>query len=118
MGPLRGAFDWLDSRTGFRAGRSHLLDEPLPPGVGWWFVTGSILLFLIGVQLITGVVLTMYYVPSPEHAYDSVRYITDRLPLGRAVAACTSSAQASSSSRRSSTCCAWCCSARTRSRAK
>ena len=33
----------------------------------------------------TGVVLTMYYVPSPEFAYDSVRFITDRLPLGRLV---------------------------------
>jgi ubiquinol-cytochrome c reductase cytochrome b subunit len=82
MGPLRRFSDWLDSRTGFRAGRSHLLDERLPAGTGWWFVTGSILLFLLGVQLITGVVLTMYYVPSPEHAYDSVRYITDQLPLG------------------------------------
>ena len=85
MGRLRSVFDWIDARTGFRAGRGHLLDEPLPPGVGWWFVTGSILLFLLGVQLITGVVLAMYYVPSPEHAYDSVRYIADRLPLGRIV---------------------------------
>ena len=85
MRALRSVSDWLDSRTGFRAGRGHLLDEPLPPGVGWWFVTGSILLFLLGVQLITGVVLTMYYVPSPEHAYDSVRFITDRLVLGRLV---------------------------------
>ena len=85
MRALRSAIDWLDARTGFRAGRSHLLDEPLPAGVGWWFVTGSILLFLLGVQLITGVVLTMYYVPSPEHAYDSVRFITDRLVLGRVV---------------------------------
>ena len=85
MGRLRGFADWLDSRTGFRAGRSHLLDERLPAGTGWWFVTGSILLFLLGVQLISGVVLTMYYVPSPEHAYDSVRYITDQLPLGRIV---------------------------------
>src|SRR5690348_18147124 len=32
--------------------------------------------------LFRSIVLTMYYVPSPEHAYDSVRYITDRLPLG------------------------------------
>ena len=61
----------------------HLLDEPLPPGVGWWFVTGSILLMLLGVQLITGVVLAMYYVPSPEHAYDSVRYIMERVTFGR-----------------------------------
>ena len=85
MAPLRQFTDWLDSRTGFRAGRAHLLDEELPAGTGWWFVTGSILLFLLGVQLISGVVLTMYYVPSPEHAYDSVRYITDHLPLGRVV---------------------------------
>ena len=82
MAPFRGLFDWLDTRTGFRAARGHLLDEPLPPGVGWWFITGSILLFLLGVQVVTGVVLTMYYVPSPEHAYDSVRFISDRLPLG------------------------------------
>ena len=85
MRPLRSLADWLDSRTGFRAGRSHLLDESLPAGIGWWFVTGSILLLLLGIQLITGVVLAMYYVPSPEHAYDSVRYITDALPFGALV---------------------------------
>ena len=82
---LQPLFDWFDARTGFRAGRSHLLDESLPPGVGWWFVSGSILLLLLGVQLVTGVVLTMYYVPSPEFAYDSVRFISDRLPFGRIV---------------------------------
>jgi ubiquinol-cytochrome c reductase cytochrome b subunit len=82
---MRALFDWFDARTGIRAGRSHLLDEPLPAGVGWWFVTGSILLFLLGVQLLTGVVLTMYYVPAPDHAYDSVRFITDRLAFGRVI---------------------------------
>ena len=82
MGRLRGIFDWIDARTGFRAGRGICSTSPSPPGVGWWFVTGSILLFLLTVQLITGIVLTMFYVPSPEHAYDSVRYIADRLPLG------------------------------------
>lgn len=74
--------DWLDARTGYRAAVKDLLDEPLPGGVGWWFVTGSVLLFLLGVQLLTGIVLAMYYVPSPEHAYDSVRFITDRLQFG------------------------------------
>jgi ubiquinol-cytochrome c reductase cytochrome b subunit len=75
-------FNWLDSRTGYRAGVKHLLDEPLPSGVGWWFITGSVLLFLLGVQILTGLVLTMYYVPSPEHAYDSVRFIMDGLTFG------------------------------------
>jgi ubiquinol-cytochrome c reductase cytochrome b subunit len=78
-----GFVDWLDSRTGIRTARTHLLDEPLPPGVGWWFVTGSVLLMLLSVQLITGVVLTFYYVPSPEFAYDSVRYIMERVTFGR-----------------------------------
>jgi quinol-cytochrome oxidoreductase complex cytochrome b subunit len=96
MGSLRSFADWLDSRTGFRTGRSHLLDEPLPAGIGWWFVTGSILLLLLGVQLSTGVVLAMYYVPSPEHAYDSVRFIAERLILGRVVRGLTSSVPASS----------------------
>ena len=83
MKPLNDLLDWLDSRTGWRTGRAHLLEEPIPAGVGWWFVTGSILLMLLGVQLITGVVLAMYYVPSPEHAYDSIRYIMERVTFGR-----------------------------------
>ena len=77
--------DWLDDRTNFRAARKHLLDEPLPPGTGWWFVTGSVLLFLLGVQLLTGVVLSMYYVPSSESAYDSVRFIVTELTFGPVV---------------------------------
>ena len=51
MPRLTGLIDWLDSRTGIKAGRAHLLDEPLPAGVNWWFVLGSILLFLLGLQL-------------------------------------------------------------------
>jgi quinol-cytochrome oxidoreductase complex cytochrome b subunit len=74
--------DWCDERTGYRAGLRHLLHEQLPAGTGWWFVTGSVLMFLLAVQLATGVVLAMYYVPSPEFAYDSVRFIMDRLTFG------------------------------------
>src|SRR4029079_7509083 len=83
MKPLNDLLDWLDSRTGWRTGRAHLLEELMQAAVGWWFVTASILLMLLTVQLITGVVLAMYYVPSPEHAYDSIRYIMERLTFGR-----------------------------------
>jgi ubiquinol-cytochrome c reductase cytochrome b subunit len=78
--PLR---DWLDSRTGYRAGLRHLLHEDLPAGVGWWFVTGSVLLFLLVLQLISGIALAVYYVPAPEFAYDSVRFIVERVTFGR-----------------------------------
>ena len=61
-----------------------LLDEPLPPGTGWFFTLGSVLLALLGVQLLTGAFLTLYYAPTPDHAYDSVRFISSTTP-GRLV---------------------------------
>ncbi|MGE5245194.1 MAG: cytochrome b N-terminal domain-containing protein [Betaproteobacteria bacterium] len=74
--------DWLDARTGYRAGLHHLLDEPLPASVNWWFTLGSVLLMLLAVQIVTGAVLMMYYVPAPAYAYDSVRFIATRLTFG------------------------------------
>jgi ubiquinol-cytochrome c reductase cytochrome b subunit len=77
--------DWLDHRAGLRTLRSHLLDERLPGGTGWWFTTGSVLLFLLGLQFASGVLLTFYYVPSPASAYDSVRYVMEQVTFGSLV---------------------------------
>ena len=79
---LAALLNWLDSRTSFRALRAHLLDEPLPPGTGWAFTTGSVVTLLIGSQFLTGVGLAMYYVPSPSLAYDSVRFLMSEIQLG------------------------------------
>jgi ubiquinol-cytochrome c reductase cytochrome b subunit len=73
---MRGLIDWLDHRTGFRAIRHVLLEEPLPPGTGWWFTFGSLLLFGLTIQIVTGTLLALFYAPTPDHAWDSVRYIT------------------------------------------
>jgi ubiquinol-cytochrome c reductase cytochrome b subunit len=67
---------WLDARTGFRAARHVLLDEEIPAGTGWAFTLGSVLLGLISLQLLTGAFLTLYYAPTPDHAYESVRFIS------------------------------------------
>ena len=79
--------EWLNERTGYRAAVDRLLREPLPAGTGWWFVLGSIVLFLLALQTLSGIVLSLYYVASPDGAYDSVRYVVTRLPLGRFVRA-------------------------------
>jgi len=73
---IRRLADWLDHRTGFRAARHHLLDETLPPGTGWAFTFGSLLLFGLTIQVVTGTLLALFYAPTPDHAWDSVRYIT------------------------------------------
>jgi ubiquinol-cytochrome c reductase cytochrome b subunit len=67
--------EWLDSRTHYRRARGALLDEPVPAGTGWLFTLGSVLLALVAVQLLTGAFLTLYYAPTPDHAYDSIRFI-------------------------------------------
>jgi len=79
---IRRLADWLDHRTGFRAARHHLLDEALPPGTGWAFTLGSLLLFGLAVQVITGTLLALFYAPTPDHAWDSVRYITESVRGG------------------------------------
>lgn len=61
-----------------------MLDEPLPPGTGWFFTLGSVLLALLSIQLLTGAFLTLYYAATPDHAYDSVRFINS-LGAGRIV---------------------------------
>jgi ubiquinol-cytochrome c reductase cytochrome b subunit len=68
--------EWLDVRTRHRAARHVLLDEEIPAGTGWIFTLGSVLLALISVQLLTGAFLTLYYAPTPDHAYESVRFIS------------------------------------------
>ena len=79
---ITSLLDWLDSRTGYRALVRWTLDEELPRGTGWPFTTGSVVTLLVMCQFLTGVGLSMYYVPAPSLAYDSVRFIMDDLPLG------------------------------------
>ena len=50
--------------------------------MNWWFTLGSASLFLFVMQGVTGIFLTVYYVPSPDHAYDSIQYIMTGVPFG------------------------------------
>ena len=72
---------WLDERTSFRQVWEAIFLRKIPK-VNWWFTLGSASLFLALNQAITGILLTLYYVPTPDHAYDSVQYITTQVPLG------------------------------------
>ena len=79
---LRQALDWLDERTGYRRLLSAVLDEPLPGGSRWMYVTGSGLLFALVLQAVTGVALAMYFSPSTTDAWGSVLYLQTRVTLG------------------------------------
>ena len=59
----------------------NLLDRPEPQG-NWWNTLGSASLFLFVLQGVTGIFLTVYYTPSPDHAYDSIQYIMQGVAFG------------------------------------
>jgi len=68
-------FDWETIR--------HAGAEPVPFHLKkWWFCLGGTPMYLFVVQVATGIMLTFYYVPSPDHAYASVDAITTQIRFG------------------------------------
>jgi quinol-cytochrome oxidoreductase complex cytochrome b subunit len=77
----KNIYEWLDERFDFQGLYKNLLDRPEPAG-NWWNTLGSASLFLFVMQGLTGIFLTVYYTPSPDHAYDSIQYIMNNLAFG------------------------------------
>lgn len=73
--------NWLDERIGWRSVWETIFERKVPK-VNWFYTLGSATLFVGLNQMITGILLTIYYVPTPEQAYDSVQYITTQVPAG------------------------------------
>ncbi len=73
---------WIDQRTGLDQLLRVALDEPIPGGARFAYVFGSGLLFLFLSQVITGLCLALYYVPSASSAHSSVAYISKQVAAG------------------------------------
>ena len=54
----------------------------LTPHTGWLHVFGSLSLILFISQTITGIMLLIYYRPTPEEAHKSIQYITAEVQFG------------------------------------
>ena len=74
-------YAWLDERLDLQGIYKNMLDRPEPEG-NWWNTLGSASLFLFVMQGLTGIFLSVYYTPSPDHAYDSIQYIMNDLAFG------------------------------------
>jgi len=77
-----GLWGWLNRRTGIDNLLRSALDEPIPGGARFAYIFGSGLLFIFISQIITGVFLALYYVPSADHAHTTVSYITKAVTAG------------------------------------
>lgn len=74
--------DWFDERTGYRKALASALDEDVLGGARFAYVFGSVLTFLLLLQMTTGVFLAMYYSPSASDAWASVAFIQDQVSAG------------------------------------
>lgn len=73
--------NWLDERLEWRQVWEAVFLRKVPK-TNLLYTLGSATLFVGILQIVTGILLTIYYVPTPDHAYDSVQYITTQVPAG------------------------------------
>jgi menaquinol-cytochrome c reductase cytochrome b subunit len=67
--------DWIEERSGIVGGLRYFLFRNVPGDTSWWHTLGSATLTAFLVQLVTGVILAMYYKPSPAEAHSSIEHI-------------------------------------------
>jgi ubiquinol-cytochrome c reductase cytochrome b subunit len=81
--------DWIDVRIGVRGlVEKELTGYLLPRNINAWYSLGSILLCLLALQVATGILLLVYYVPDAEKAFASVSFIMNDVPGGWLIRRC------------------------------
>ncbi len=74
--PSNGFTRWLDARLPIlRLSHDTAVSYPVPKNLNYWWTFGGVLTFCLGVQIITGIVLAMHYIPQTELAFRSVESI-------------------------------------------
>lgn len=79
------AADWVDERTSLSGTARWVMFRPIPKGTNWFYTLGTATMVAFINQVVTGMVLAMYYDPSVTNAYESMKYINNEVFLGEFV---------------------------------
>ncbi|MBT4642726.1 MAG: c-type cytochrome [Deltaproteobacteria bacterium] len=74
--------EFISDRIGWEKYLQPFLYKKLPSSVGWSAALGSLCALTFVVMAVTGMFLAMYYVPSPDQAYESINYIMNDVSMG------------------------------------
>jgi cytochrome b6 len=75
--------DWIAERLPLREIEEAIRHKTVPlHRYSLWYFLGGMALFFFVVQVVTGILLLLYYRPSATEAYDSVQFIMTRVPFG------------------------------------
>jgi ubiquinol-cytochrome c reductase cytochrome b/c1 subunit len=81
--PTSPFMKWLERRLPITSlVHSSFIAYPTPRNLNYWWSFGGILTFMLGVQIVTGVVLAMHYTPNVNLAFDSVEGIMRDVNFG------------------------------------
>jgi ubiquinol-cytochrome c reductase cytochrome b subunit len=74
--PKTGFERWMDMRLPvIRMAYDSVIAFPTPKNLNYWWTFGGILALCLGIQIVTGIVLAMHYVPHVDYAFNSVERI-------------------------------------------
>jgi ubiquinol-cytochrome c reductase cytochrome b subunit len=80
---FRSLLEWIEYRIPMqRVWNMHLAQYPTPKNFNFWYFFGSLAMLVLVNQIITGIWLTMNYVPSAEGAFASIEYIMRDVEYG------------------------------------
>src|SRR5256886_5170560 len=77
-------WSWIDSRMQSlkEEWRKHAAEYYAPKNFNFWYFFGSLALLVLGIQIRSGIFLTMNYKPDANLAFGSVEYIMRDVPGG------------------------------------
>lgn len=74
---------WLDVRIGLDDFiQTKIIDYRIPKNINIFYTLGFLAVIAYAVQAFTGIVLLIYYIPHPDHAFRSVQDIMTKVPYG------------------------------------
>jgi quinol-cytochrome oxidoreductase complex cytochrome b subunit len=80
---MQSAKDWVDDRLAISSLAKLAQKKEVPVHRhAIWYYFGGMTLFLFTVQVITGILLLLYYRPSSENAFESVQFIMTEVKFG------------------------------------
>jgi ubiquinol-cytochrome c reductase cytochrome b subunit len=75
--------EWFDRRLQLAAPIREVSEHPVPRSTAsWWYVFGSAALVVFLLQLVTGILLALIYVPSASEAWSSLQALNHDVALG------------------------------------
>lgn len=73
---MKGLLTWLDARFPLiSTWKTHASEYYVPKNLNLFYLCGSLALVILIIQLITGLWLTMFYIPTAEQAFNSIEHL-------------------------------------------